>query len=268
VAFPPGVLIKDISASSLGGIVALSRTGDIYTWGRLFFSLCTSTISRNVPYKVKPPADGFVFKSVWSSDSGLTMFARGADSRLYWWIQNPYARPSACGNDFQTYYPRPRLLAQPDGVQFGTALGWMALSDAQELYLWGSNDAGQLGNGSKATGSWLATPQALALPGGATPASIERDTQSVFAVTTDGVAFAWGGNNNGSLGVGSSSSTVLVPTRVQMPSTAKVVRIVGGGNGSFLTLTTSGRIFGWGYNQVGVLGGKLQASYSKPRLVG
>jgi len=268
VAFPAGVLIKDISASNSGGIVAVSRSGDLYTWGTLFISLCSSTISRNTPYRVKPPVAGLTFTAAWSSTSGLTMFARGADAKLYWWIRNPFAVPNTCGSDFQTYYPTPRLLAQPAGVEFTTALSGMALSDAQKLYLWGSNDSGQLGNGRKASGSWRATPAQLALPGSATPASIERDSYSVFAVTTSGAAYAWGSNSSGELGVGSTSSTVLVPTRVQMPSTAKVSSVMGGGNSSFLALTTTGRIYGWGYNQVGVLGGNLQASYNKPRLVG
>lgn len=268
VAFPPGVLIKDISASNVGGIVAVSRAGDLYTWGTLYVSICSASISRNTPYRIKPPVSGLTFTSAWSSTSELTMFARGSNSRVYWWIRDPYAPPSGCGSTFQTYYPTPRLLAQPTGVHFTTALSGIALSDARTLYLWGRNDLGQLGNGRKATGSWRATPAELTLPGGATPASIETTTDSVFAVTTGGVAYAWGYNGSGSLGVGASGQPFLTPTRVLMPAAATVVSVTGGGNGSFLALTKTGRIFGWGYNQVGVLGGNVQAEYSIPRLVG
>src|SRR5262245_66162679 len=71
------------------------------------------------------------------------------------------------------------------------------------LYMWGYNDHGQLGNGTRTIGATV--PTAVAIPGGALVAQVSVGSQHVIALTTDGRVFAWGLNNLGQLGLGDTS---------------------------------------------------------------
>jgi alpha-tubulin suppressor-like RCC1 family protein len=73
-----------------------------------------------------------------------------------------------------------------------------------------------------------------------------------LAVTEDGMIFAWGKNNNGQVGDGSTLDRDL-PARVTALENHFVIQTTAG-NGNSFALTAEGKIFAWGYGGTGSLG--------------
>lgn len=127
-----------------------------------------------------------------------------------------------------------------------------ALSASGVVYAWGSNSDGEVGAGC--SGSSCSTPEVVSgLPSNVT--AIAAGALSGYALTATGQVYAWGANNTGQLGTGCSGSECAIPVEVAgLPS--GVTQISAGGIfwGSALALTSSGHVYGWGYDNAGQLG--------------
>jgi alpha-tubulin suppressor-like RCC1 family protein len=128
------------------------------------------------------------------------------------------------------------------------------------LYAWGRNNFGQIGDGSTTTPR--TAPKAI--PSVTGVISLAAGDSHTLALTWDGRVFAWGYNNSGRLGDGTTqnqSSPVLVP------SLSNVVAIAAGASHS-LALTANGSVYAWGVGTSGQLGqGSTPASLQVPTLV-
>lgn len=118
----------------------------------------------------------------------------------------------------------------------------LALAADGTVWSWGENGAGQLGTGS--TGAGRATPQPI--PGLADVVQIAAGHRGGWALLASGVAYGWGDNRFGQVGVGSASALVSAPA--QLP--AGWVAMAGGEfHGLAMTLTVQGRrVCGFGNN--------------------
>jgi hypothetical protein len=85
-----------------------------------------------------------------------------------------------------------------------------ALTSAGEVYCWGGNDGGQLGNG---TFEGSRSPVQPSLPAGAYK-SLSAMSGGVCAVADGGDAYCWGVNWGGRFGIGRTESVEPVPVRV------------------------------------------------------
>lgn len=133
-----------------------------------------------------------------------------------------------------------------------------------DYYDWGYNAAGQLGDGSTTN---RAVPVKVALPfpvkqvfqGGSGP----QNGQTI-AILADGSTWAWGENDRGQLGIGSTKSSD-VPVPVHVPHGVAFVRVASGGYASY-AIDRSGRLWVWGDNQHGQLGvGSSRQLATRPR---
>ena len=111
---------------------------------------------------------------------------------------------------------------------------------------WGSNQWGQLGNGTSVDSL---TP--ITVPGLTNVQQIVVDTLSVFAIKTDGTVWAWGINYEGELGLGNWSGPVKTPT--QVPALTGVASVVPG-SWHCLAVRADGTVLAWGTNMHGQLG--------------
>jgi hypothetical protein len=119
------------------------------------------------------------------------------------------------------------------------------LTTQGKAYCWGSNEYGQLGDGTTTNDS---TP--VAVKGDLTFRTLDAGGLHTCGMTTDGAIYCWGRNNNGQLGDGTTSDRP-VPTRV-----------VGGpqllslslGSGYTCGLTAVGSAYCWGWNVFGQFG--------------
>ena len=116
-----------------------------------------------------------------------------------------------------------------------------AVTKDGDLYMWGSNGGGRLGNGSR-TNSY--TPVKIMK----NVAAVSLGDEHSAAVTKDGSLYMWGYNGNGQLGNGSTTNR-STPVKIM----EKVAAVSLGGNHS-AAITKDGGLYTWGDNYFGQLG--------------
>jgi len=123
---------------------------------------------------------------------------------------------------------------------------------AGEIWCWGYNGFGQLGNGSTTTSP---TPVKIATPANVTFKWIGGSGGHYCALTTAGVAYCWGYNLMGQLGLGYASNWLnpYVATPTIAASGFSFETIVAGGNHT-CGLTAAGSAYCWGSNEFAQLG--------------
>ncbi len=134
------------------------------------------------------------------------------------------------------------------------------IDDSGDLYSWGHNNKGQLGQGGL-----LNKSSPVIVLGGLKWVKISSDAAAtgVIGITTAGDAYAWGSNARGALGVGdvvARSSPVLVLGGLKW-------RDISIMNDSAVGVTTSGDLYAWGFNSYGQLGLGDVTPRSSPVLV-
>lgn len=131
-----------------------------------------------------------------------------------------------------------------------------ALASDGRLFCWGNNSSGQVGNGSKNT--QLVPAQVTGIAGQIV--SVTAGALHTCAVTQDGLAYCWGNNLTGQLGVdtgGASDVPVLVP------GLSGVQSIAAGGSHT-CALTQTGPVQCWGANASGQLGNNQKDNSPTP----
>jgi alpha-tubulin suppressor-like RCC1 family protein len=134
-----------------------------------------------------------------------------------------------------------------------------ALDTYANVWCWGNNTAGQLGDG---TTTQRATPVV------ATPASmsafvqVSAGGQHTCAITATGTASCWGSNAHGQLGDGTTTNRLL-PTPVTLPGGVTLAQISAGDRHT-CARTTSGTALCWGENVFGQLGNGSSGANSTP----
>jgi alpha-tubulin suppressor-like RCC1 family protein len=131
----------------------------------------------------------------------------------------------------------------------------MALTSDGQVFCWGANTTGQLGNGTIVSS---ALPVAVVTSGtlaGKTIAKIASYGDFSAALSTDGRVFTWGQNQNGGLGNGSTNnSSVPVAVLTNGVLAGKTVTSIACGEFHMVAATSDGQVFGWGngnYYQLG-----------------
>lgn len=116
----------------------------------------------------------------------------------------------------------------------------------KQIYMWGSNQYGQLGNGKKGPSLWQATPQFVdALKSRNLPSSLSVGKDIVASVTIENQLFIWGNGEKGEMGVG---ERVLQSARPYLCVSLRSLKInqVSCGVSHVLALQSNGLVFSWG----------------------
>lgn len=125
---------------------------------------------------------------------------------------------------------------------------------------WGYNNRGGLGLGHTAR---ALQPLPAALP--ADVVDVQGGTEFTVALTRSGEVYAWGGNDFGQLGDG-STTTRLAAHRIAFPG-HPAIQAIAVGKDHALALTRSGDVLAWGRNTHGQLGDGTLTSRPAPVLV-
>jgi alpha-tubulin suppressor-like RCC1 family protein len=119
-----------------------------------------------------------------------------------------------------------------------------AVGAGGNVWAWGDNSHGQLGNGTTSASN---TP--IVVPGLSGVAQIAAGPYYVLALKSDGTVWAWGDNADGSLGDGSTTDR---SRPVHVPGLTGITQVVAAGP-SF-AVRSDGTLFSWGLNGLGQLG--------------
>jgi alpha-tubulin suppressor-like RCC1 family protein len=131
-----------------------------------------------------------------------------------------------------------------------------ALTSAGAMLCWGSNDYGQLGNGTTASST---TP--VQVSGLTSVTAITTGEYHTCALTASGTVYCWGDNDNGQLGNG---STTRFSVPVPLPGFLSGGAAVSAGAYHTCALNTSGGVLCWGYGHDGQLGNGSTSSSATP----
>jgi alpha-tubulin suppressor-like RCC1 family protein len=237
------------SARCLLSCLAVTTTGQLYAWGNNTAGQLGdgTTKQRLTPVRVHLPA-GTKVTAV--RPGAFFTLALTASGQVLAWGSNAAGQ---LGNGSAKSRRLPVPVKLPKGVTIkaisaGEDNG-LALTTTGRVLSWGANASGQLGTGTK---KGRLTPGFVSLPKGTAVASIAAGPLSGYAVTKGGGMLAWGLNNHGQLGDGTTRQR-LTPVKVSLPAGTTVVAAVSGDLHA-LALTKSGKVLAWGSNQVGQLG--------------
>ncbi|MFH1321674.1 MAG: T9SS type A sorting domain-containing protein [Bacteroidota bacterium] len=119
----------------------------------------------------------------------------------------------------------------------------LAVGDNGNIWTWGFNDYGQLGDGTT-----MNRNRPVYISGGGK--DVAGGSHHSLAVKADGMVWAWGNNFNGQLGDG---TTIMKTIPIQVSGLTDVIAVAAGSSHS-LALKDDGTVWAWGYNGRGQLG--------------
>jgi alpha-tubulin suppressor-like RCC1 family protein len=139
----------------------------------------------------------------------------------------------------------------------------IAITDENKVYIWGSNNFGQLGNG---TYDDCFVPHLLNELKDENITNVCCGDRHSLASTSNGKVYAWGSNEFGQIGNECDNEYQLKPIKIEKFEEKTIVEISCGYYHS-LALTENGRVYSWGDNERKQLGfGNIIASNVPKRL--
>ena len=238
VDLPKGTRVTAIAAGGNDGL-AVTSSGGVLAWGwNAYGQLGDGTrANSSTPVPVDLPAGTRV----------TSVAADGVDSLLVTSTGGLLGMGMSTGS----------LTPVPVDLPAGTRVTSIATSDNYSLAVtstgrvlaWGQNTYGQLGNGTTTDSS---APVPVDLPAGTRVTSVAVGDGQSLAVTSDGHVLAWGQNDYGELGNGTTTDS-STPVPVDLPPGTRVTAIAAGYRHG-LALTSAGGVLAWGINSGGELG--------------
>lgn len=239
----------------------VTAEGTAYCWGlNLSGELGDgTTTTRTVPV---PVAGGLHFSSVTAGafhSCGLT-----PEGMAYCWGNNTEGELGD-GTTTQQLTPTP-VEGGLSFIALSAGFGYTCGITTGDAYCWGYNNLGRLGDGGPEE-TVRSSPSLVA--GGLTFGSVGLASGVVSAstcgLTTAGVAFCWGRNTEGQLGVGTTANQ---STPVSVAGGLSFTLVSTGAHHT-CGVTTAGEAYCWGQNDAGELGaGTLTASTVPVKVAG
>lgn len=247
---PPPCFVKMSNGDN--HTLAIKADGSLWAWGANdYYQLGLGvTGNKNTPQRIGTANDWVAVAA-----SAYHSLALKSDGTLWAWGENSGGQ-LGINSTISATVP----------TQVGTANNWskiavgqlvsMALKTDGTLWVWGD---GVLGFGDFHT---FLVPTQL---GTATYKEIATAGSHSLAIRTNNTLWAWGWNNNGSAGIGNTSTTVVyTPTQIGTASW----KYVEANQGTSYGIKTDGTLWAWGWNTDGRLGFGTTGNVLSPTQVG
>ena len=243
--------------------LGIKTDGTLWAWGyNLYGELGDNTVGgiKNSPVLVSGPAS-----TSWTSIAAGRNFSLAITStgQLYAW---GLGTSGQLGDSSTTSKSSPVLVSGPATTSWSTvsAGSWFAaaITSTGQLYAWGDNSYGQLGD---VTSTNKSSPVLVSGPATTSWSIVDAGASHATAVTTLGRLYAWGLGTSGQLG-DSSTTSKSSPVLVSGPATTSWSTVSAGYTHS-LAITSLGRLYAWGEGSAGELGDNSTTLKSSPVLV-
>jgi alpha-tubulin suppressor-like RCC1 family protein len=249
-------------AAGVAYSLALRSDGTVWAWGFNQYGQVGDGVTggaRLTPVKVT----GLTGVTKISAGGGFSLALR-SDGTVWAWGFNG---DGELGNGTTANSPVPVQvtgLSHVTGISAGFGGAALAsrtngLTALTSVWAWGSNDSGQLGDGTLAS---HLTPERVTGIGILYIASIAAGQRFSVVLGTDGSVWAWGADDSGQLGNAPASNPVTRP--VQTIGMSSGITQLSAGQDHVLALRSNGTVLAWGGNSNGQLGDGGAASTSGP----
>jgi len=250
--------LTGVSAISAGdGLsLALMNDGTMKGWGENFFGATGSGDNVTPVYTPVNVVNLTNVKAI--SAGGYYSIAVKNDGTVWAWGSGEWGQLGINTVDIPSVIPV--QVQGPGGVGFlnnmvaisASQNHILALKNDGTVWAWGLNDLGQIGNVLAPTNALV--PFQVQGPGGVgflnNVSAISAGEVHSLALLSDGTVRAWGNNDSGQLGDGSTSNRL---TPVQVSGLSNVLAISAGGHFS-VALKSDGTVWAWGSGQNGRIG--------------
>ena len=185
----------------------------------------------------------------------VTACALMESGNIYCWGSGYYGKMGngePWNDDYVNTEMRQVLLPEGQGGQTVSISGGhiCTILNNGDVYCWGRGNQGQLGYGGTSNRN---IPAKVNLPGQRSAIAISTGTFMTCAITTDGMGYCWGENDEGQLGNGTTNSRQMTPVEVLFPSGYTPVSISAGDDFA-CALMDNRKVMCWGENNDGRLG--------------
>ncbi|MBI0090730.1 InlB B-repeat-containing protein, partial [Bifidobacterium sp. W8113] len=254
--------------------LAIGSDGYVYAWGNNDHGQLGNNTKSNssTPVRVHGPNNSSEgLKAIQVAAGSWNSMALGADGTVYTWgsISKGYSEDCSSPQTVPTTVEDPSDASGVfHAVQISTSWSFdMALGQDGYVYTWGYNTNGQLGNNTSdttTTNIFHPTPSRVFASSQSTAAAgpwlkavqVSAGGWHALAIDEDRNTWAWGRNNNGQLGDGTTIDQTA-PVKVGKPAgtpTDFTYLQVSAGTFHSLALGSDGNAYAWGSNNYGQLG--------------
>ena len=198
-------------------------------------------------------------RKFFTSSIGSTFFLAGDGSSYSTGYDCYRMLQHATAGDTSTFKPTTLAdsLDTPIAALEGSSNFMLALLESGELWAWGGNNFGMLGDGTTTNRT---TPVKVGFSSSAKVRYADAGTLHALAILEDGSLYGWGLNNKQQL-LGTSTTQYATPTPI--PGLSHVIDVSAGLYASF-AVTADGSLYAWGQNTYGELGIGSTESVSEP----
>lgn len=249
----PIKILNDISSFSPGStLYAIKNDGSLLSWGYNNFGQVgnNTTNSQNVPVKVIENVEKIKLGDNW-------VISYGVDKLIWGW---GYNLTGVFFNNIDSYISKPTriILGSYMSITVDPYLKKphfqidkdYLIDDYSNLWLWGYNRFGQVGNGST-------TDQYKPCVILSDVKSVIKSNYNMLAIKYDRSLWSWGSNSYGQVGNGTIIDQTL-PTKIL----DDVIMAVGGSTS--YAIKSDGSLWSWGYNSYGQVGNNSIANQTTP----
>ncbi len=246
---------------------AIMQGGGLMCWGGNFYGDVgnnASFVKTDTPVTTVPPIADAVELSAGLGYNACALLTNG---QVKCWGENDYGE---CGdnnpNNFEDDFPVDVVdtnnapLTNVTHVAVG-AIHSCAIVSSGEVYCWGDDAYGELGDGATATMSWVPVKAAVSNVTQLALGGEEFNYSHTCALTSAGAVFCWGSNDVGQIGNNNASATpVLTPYEVF----ASGITAIAAGAAHTCAMKNDSTVWCWGNNSDGELGDLTTTNSSVP----
>jgi len=274
-------VFEDVS-SGLAHNIALDSNGDLWGWGFNSFGQVGNgtTIDQNIPIQITGsnsvvnPLITVGFVDVYSSDD--TFIARDENNDLWGWGRNTKGQVGNNSINIQktpiqitgTNSVNPTITVEFDDV-YGTDDTFIALDKNKDLWGWGKNPKGQVGNGNQGTNQTI--PVQITGSNSLINPTITIGFDDVYGVGKTFIArdenndlWGWGDNVYGQIGNGNSGSGITQDSPIQITGSGQTINPTitvdfievypSDDSSTFIACDSNNDLWSWGQNNYGQVG--------------